>query len=63
MCSSDLIKLASPGNAAERFREAHRLLFVPGEEDLVWQELGHRRVYFKDYRRKVPYEQTKIKPM
>ncbi len=57
------IKLASPGNAADRFREAHRLLFVPGEEDLVWQEVGTRPVYFKDYRRKVPYEQTKIKPM
>lgn len=49
--------------AADRFREAHRLLFAPGGEDLVWQEMGKRPVHFKDHRRKVPCNQTKIKPM
>ncbi len=57
------IKLAGPGNAADRFREAHRLLFAPGRDDLVWQEMGKRPVHFKDHRRRVPHKQTKIKPM
>ncbi|KPJ76382.1 MAG: hypothetical protein AMS14_02150 [Planctomycetes bacterium DG_20] len=57
------VKLASPGDADARFREAHRLLFAPDDRNLVWQEMGHRPVHFKDYRRKVPYEQTLIRPM
>ncbi len=59
-------KLASSTDANRIFREAHRLLFVPNNPRLVWQELGKITILnglaHQDVRCRVPYQETKIAP-
>ena len=59
-------KLASGTDANRIFREAHRLLFVPDNPRLVWQELGKTTILnglaHQDVRCRVPYQEPKIAP-
>ena len=59
--------LADSNDSVSQFREAHNLLFIPGDPSLVWQQTGGLAVLngvtHRDLRRKVPYQETKILPI
>ncbi len=61
------LKLATRGESERLFRQAHRLLFVPGDAKKVWHEAGETRILngivHKDLRQKVAYQETKIAPI
>jgi len=61
------LDLADSREAAGLFKQAHGLLFVPGDKDLVWQQVGASRMVNgigqKDLRRRVPWGETDIAPV
>ena len=61
------LDLAGSREAAQLFKQAHDLLFVPGTKDLVWQQVGESHMINgigqKDLRRRVPWQETDIAPI
>ncbi|MBM4019583.1 MAG: hypothetical protein FJ288_14900 [Planctomycetes bacterium] len=57
----------STGDAGRLFADAHKLLFVPGSNRLVWQEMGRQKLFngiaHIDIRQRIPWQETYISPM